>query len=85
MAGRLQQAQRRIQAAWERVQALEDVVAGITVALNDDPDGRGWVKESILQYRRLQMAKAALLSAEQALENLREEARRAGVPPGWLR
>jgi hypothetical protein len=30
-------------------------------------------------------AKRALAGAERALANLEEEARRAGVPPGWLR
>jgi len=28
---------------------------------------------------------AAVASARQAIERLRDEARRAGVPPGWLR
>jgi hypothetical protein len=30
-------------------------------------------------------AKKAVEAAERALVNLEEEARRAGVPPGWLR
>ena len=31
------------------------------------------------------VAKKALEAAEKALANLEEEARKAGVPPGWLR
>jgi hypothetical protein len=30
-------------------------------------------------------AKAELEAAERAIETLEDEARRAGVPPGWLR
>jgi hypothetical protein len=41
---------------------------------------------SLAQLRRMiNEAKVELDSARAALEKLREEARRAGVPPGWFR
>jgi hypothetical protein len=43
---------------------------------------RGAAKAAILVER--EEAALALVVAEQDLETLREEARRAGVPPGWL-
>lgn len=44
--------------------------------------GRGEVKAAILAER--EEAARALAEAERRLEELPEEARRAGVPPGWL-
>ena len=35
--------------------------------------------------QELETAKAELAKARQDLEDLEEEARRSGVPPGWLR
>jgi hypothetical protein len=35
--------------------------------------------------RELETAKAAAAAARQAVTDFEEEARRAGVPPGWLR
>jgi hypothetical protein len=35
--------------------------------------------------REIDKAKADLAAAEKALEDLQEEARQAGVPPGWVR
>ncbi|HET7292244.1 MAG TPA: hypothetical protein VFM88_07460 [Vicinamibacteria bacterium] len=35
--------------------------------------------------KELESAKAALASAQKALADFEEEARKAGVPPGWLR
>ena len=35
--------------------------------------------------REIEESEAAMIQAEQRLEELREEARRTGVPPGWIR
>ena len=35
--------------------------------------------------RKIEESEAAVKQAEQHLEELREEARRTGVPPGWIR
>jgi hypothetical protein len=35
--------------------------------------------------QELEAAKAAVAKARQDLDDLEEEARKAGVPPGWLR
>jgi hypothetical protein len=50
-------------------------------------DARGrTVIGSVEQLQRLTArAKAELEAAEKAVETLEEQARRAGVPPGWLR
>lgn len=44
---------------------------------------RGAEKAAVMQER--EEAKAALSAAESNLEELLESARRAGVPPGWIR
>ena len=44
---------------------------------------RGGKKAEVMQER--DDAKAALDAAERGLEELLESARRAGVPPGWIR
>ena len=41
--------------------------------------------EKVKAMAELEVAKEGLDKARQALANLEEEARRAGVPPGWLR
>ena len=81
---RFQDAKRRVETAREHVQILKE--------LNLMPgeryiDARGnTVIRSLEQLRRLvAAADAELAAAEQALSDLREEARRAGVPPGWTR
>jgi len=50
-------------------------------------DGKGrTVIGSVEELQRMTAAaKAELDAAEKALADLRERARRAGVPPGWLR
>jgi hypothetical protein len=44
---------------------------------------RGEAREALVQER--EEAAAALADAERNLEQLLESARRAGVPPGWIR
>lgn len=81
---RFQQARQRVVGARERVQFLKD--------LNLMPGERyvdvngNTVIRSLEQLRRLMTsAEEELSAAERALSELEEEARRAGVPPGWRR
>ncbi len=81
---RLQQARARVNEARERKEAL----AGLHLAQGESyVDGQGrTVVESLDHLRRLvREADEDLVAAEESLVDLREEARRAGVPPGWLR
>ncbi len=81
---RFQQAKRRIEAAREQVQFLE----GLNLTPGEryvDAQGNTVIR-SLEQLRRLvEVAGEELSAADQALSKLQEEARRAGVPPGWLR
>jgi hypothetical protein len=81
---RFQQAKQRIEDAREQVRFLQD--------LNLMPggsyvDARGRTVIQSLEHLRalVQAAETKLLDAEQSLSALQEEARRAGVPPGWTR
>jgi hypothetical protein len=44
-----------------------------------------WTKKANAADARLNAAKARLEAAKQSLESFEEEARRAGIPPGWVR
>jgi hypothetical protein len=44
---------------------------------------RGAAREGLFSER--EEARAGVVEAERALDELLEQARRAGVPPGWLR
>jgi hypothetical protein len=50
-----------------------------------DTQGRPLVRTVEQLQAKVAAARRALEAAERALENLEEAARRAGVPPGWLR
>jgi hypothetical protein len=82
--GRIVEAQRRIEAArkdYEYWSGHTMVVGDIFVDEQDRP-----VITSIEQLQgKTAAAKKAVESAEKAFVNLEEEARKAGVPPGWLR
>jgi hypothetical protein len=81
---RIQQARERVAVAKQRVEFFKNLnlpVGGRYV----DAQGRT-VIESLDHLRRLvKEANQELAEAEQALKALQEEARHAGVPPGWLR
>lgn len=69
-------------------QAVYEHWAGLSLvpgyALVDS--NKGLVAGSVEELQALTArAKARLEAAEKALESLHEQARRAGVPPGWLR
>ena len=75
----LGEARRTLAAARERHEAAELAYKRMRHRNRE----RGAAKAAILAER--DEAVRALAEAEQGLEALREEARRAGVPPGWLR
>jgi hypothetical protein len=82
--GRVAQARARVDRARQRHQTL----AGLSlVPGNEYQDERGrTVISSVEQLQGMTAAaKAELDAAEKALADLLEEARRASVPPGWLR
>jgi len=81
---RFQRAKQRIVAAREQVQFLKNLnlVPGERYV---DVHGNTVIR-SLEQLRRLVTAAEEEISeAEQALSQLQADARRAGVPPGWLR
>jgi hypothetical protein len=56
------------------------------LAYDGPMDGGGYVNTEHTRWvARVQKAREALASARKALEDFEEEARRAGIPPGWLR
>jgi Ni/Co efflux regulator RcnB len=81
---RLHEAQARLTRARER----QEVLKGLHLAQGEryvDAQGRT-VVESLEHLQRLvREADEAVAAAEKSLADLREEARRSGVPPGWLR
>lgn len=81
---RVQQAKERVAVAKERVDFYKNLslpVGGRYV----DAQGRT-VIESLDHLRRLsQAADQELADAEQSWKDVQDQARRAGVPPGWLR
>ena len=81
---RFQDAKQRVATAREHVQFLQNL--SLTPGERYvDAHGRTVIR-SLEQLRRLvATAQLELSEAEQALSQLQEEARRAGVPPGWSR
>ncbi len=77
-------ARARIEEARRKVEYFEglNLVPGVEYV---DEQGRPVIR-SVQQLQGMtRSAKAELAAAEKALEDLQDEARRAGVPPGWLR
>jgi len=82
-------------AARERVErsglfadALQSRVNGLTAdfAARDDPAARAAVRTDLDKaLAELERVRGEISEQERALAELEEEARRAGVPPGWLR
>ena len=48
-------------------------------------DPSQWTKKANAADARLARARSGLEQAKQGLEHFEEEARRAGIPPGWVR
>jgi len=81
---RVAEARSRVQKARERYDSLNElpIVPGMKYV---DENGNALIT-SLSQLRGMVgQAKAELDAAEKAQADLLEEARRAGVPPGWLR
>jgi hypothetical protein len=74
---------REARRALAEAQARHDGAIAAYKKMRSRNKARGDAKVAILTER--EEAKAALAEAEQSLQALTEQARRAGVPPGWLR
>ena len=73
----------------EKVQRLQEEMNGLRIAYYAEQDGvagRPKINSEIeKQFDEIEAAKKELEESKQALENLEEDARKAGVPPGWVR
>jgi hypothetical protein len=76
---RVAEARAEVERAHERRDAAETAVD----RMRHSHHPRGAAREALFAER--EEARAGVAEAEQALEELLEQARRAGVPPGWLR
>ncbi len=81
-----------LRVAIERAKTLAGEVQGRINALTaeivnrDDPFQQAELRDQLQKaLAELDRAQASALDAQQRLEALQQEARRAGVPPGWLR
>jgi hypothetical protein len=85
----------RIGAARQQLQSDEVLLAALQARVNalagafaarDDPSQRAQIgddrRKAIAELERVQ---AEIVQLKQQIEDIEEEARRAGVPPGWLR
>jgi len=76
---RVAEARAEVERAHERRDTAEKAVD----RMRHSHHPRGAAREALLAER--EEARAGVTGAEKALEDLLEQARRAGVPPGWLR
>lgn len=81
---RMAKAQARLDAARKRHEAVSQLYMTHGEYYVDDK-GRTVIASAAQLQQMVAQAKAELDAAQRALENLEEDARRAGVPPGWLR
>jgi hypothetical protein len=81
---RMQQARENVSQAREQVRILSELYLAQGERYVDE-NGKTVVSSPEQLQRLTQQAKDELAAAEKALTNLQEEARHAGVPPGWLR
>jgi hypothetical protein len=81
---RFSEARARLNAAQERYDALKELHLAPGEYYVDE-NGRPLIR-SLAELRRMTTeAETELNAAKKSLDDMREEARRAGVPPGWLR
>ena len=87
--GRYQETNDRVKGAQEKSDGLQSDINALTRSFYAEGDGvaqRGQIEaERNQRLEDLEAAKKELEEAKQAEEDLQEEARRAGAPPGWLR
>jgi hypothetical protein len=87
-AGRLKTLQDQVDQSSTYVEAIQTRINALSTDFvnRDDPAQRTVIErdrqKAIAELARL---KQAILDGKKAIGNLEEEARRAGVPPGWLR
>jgi hypothetical protein len=81
---RMQQARQNISTARERVQFFSDLYLAQGERYVDE-NGNTVVSTPAQLQSMTRKAKEDLAAAEKAYQDLQEEARHAGVPPGWLR
>ena len=87
-AGRMKQLQAQLDRDRTYADAMQSRINGLTTdfAARDDPAQRSTIssdrQKAVAKLDRLQQA---IQNDKKALADLDEEARRAGVPPGWLR
>jgi hypothetical protein len=77
--------QERLEAAESELTRARERVAAALVAydhMRHDRSARGEEKSKVIAER--EQAQDALANARASLDALREEARRAGVPPAWI-
>jgi hypothetical protein len=82
--GRARQARDRVAAADRRYRSLLRMIQ-YGQPLMFDANGRRVIDSAQAMKARADRAESELHAAEKALENLADEARRAGALPGWLR
>jgi hypothetical protein len=84
-----QESQDKIKAAEDKINTLQSEINELTRAFYAEADGVA--QRPVIEQERndrlnsLDQAKKELEDAKQAAENLQDEARKAGVPPGWVR
>lgn len=87
-AGRMKDLRRALDRDETYLAALQSRINGLTAdfTARDDPAQRAVIeqdrKKAVAEFDRL---KAQIEADKKAIADLEEEARRAGVPPGWLR
>ena len=87
-AGRMKQLQSQLDRDQTYAQAMQSRINALTAdfAARDDPAQRGVIssdrQKAVAELDRL---KLAIEADKKAIADLAEDARRAGVPPGWLR
>ena len=87
-AGRLKQLQEQLGRDQTYADAMQSRINGLTAdfVARDDPAQRALIdsdrRKALAELDRL---KQAITTDKKALADLQEEARRTGVPPGWLR
>jgi hypothetical protein len=86
--GRMKELRSKLERDQTYVDALQSRINALTADFvnRDDPAQRGVIanerQKNVAELERLQKA---IVDTQKAIADLEEEARRAGVPPGWLR